>query len=129
MPTARKKSIGKAASTRSAKKATPQHQPRRRKKNGLGVSRAVALRSSKRFGNPTERLQARLELEAKRNELTPLRADEKLFKLADAAALLGIRPWTLRNWALKDKCVYRRIADRMLMIPESEVERLRSHGN
>lgn len=107
-----------------AKKTAPPHKQRHK-----GVTRAIALRAAKRFGNPTERLQARLQLEAQRSDITPLRIDEKLLKVREAAALLGISHHTLRDWALKDKVVYRRLGGVLLMIPESEVERLRSYGN
>lgn len=124
MPVSKKKSIRKAAS--AAKKAAPQHKQRRRK---IGVTSATAKQSTKKYGHPQQRLEARREWEEKQ-ELTPLQPDDKLLRLKDAAARLGISAWTLRDWALKkDKVVYRRIGGVLLMIPESEVVRLSSHGN
>jgi hypothetical protein len=124
----KKTSTTRASKTPAKKKTAPPQQPRRRK-SVHGVTRATALRSAKRFGTPTERMQARLKFELDRGDVTPLRADEKLLNLREAAARLGIAHQTLRQWALRDKVVYRRIGGILLMIPESEVERLRSVGN
>jgi hypothetical protein len=102
----------------------------KRKKHSLGVTSAQGKRSAKRFGTPAERMKARLAREEQQGELTPLRPDDNLLKLSKAAARIGIATWTLRDWALKGKCIYRRVGSLLLMIPESEVERLRStHGN
>ncbi len=142
MPTSKKKSSGKtafaakkAAPAKTTRKAAAQADPPRakrygRRKKGKGVTRAIALRTAKRFGNPTDRMQARLRMEAQRcDDPTPLDPKEKLLRVKEAAALIGISHHTLRQWALRDKVVYRRIGGLLLMIPESEVARLRSFGN
>jgi excisionase family DNA binding protein len=87
------------------------------------------MKNLKRFGSPNDRLQERLKQEAKR-DLSPLAADEKLLNVRQAAARLNISHHTVRQWALDDKMIYRRIGGLMMMIPESEVERLRNQlGN
>jgi hypothetical protein len=122
----KKKTATRVPPTHAAKR-TPAKAPRKQR-HGRGVTRAIALRTMKRFGGPQERLQTRLKLEAGR-DVTPLRIDEKLLKVREAAALLGISHHTLRSWALNDKVIYRRMGGLLMMIPESEVERLRSYGN
>jgi phage antirepressor YoqD-like protein len=82
-----------------------------------------------RFGDPNERLRHRLAMEAKQ-EMTALNRDDELLRLRDAAKRLAISHHTLRSWALAGKCVYRRVGGLLMMIPESEIERLRNQlGN
>jgi hypothetical protein len=121
MPTAKKKGNRKAAP--AAKKAAPRRQQR-------GVKPlTIQQKNAKRFGDPNERLRTRLAFEAKK-DLTPLDPNDQLLRLREAAAILSVSPHTVRMWALQDKIIYRRLGGLLLMIPTSEVERLKNtHGN
>jgi Helix-turn-helix domain len=129
MPVTQKKTVKKAAS--AAKKRNVKATPARKQtpKKRVGVTSAVAKRSAKRFGDPTDRLRERLKEEAKRGDVTPLDPNDKLLRLREAADRLRISRHTLREWALRDKVIYRRVGGLLLMIPESEVTRLLSYGN
>ena len=124
MPVSKKKSIRKAAP--AAKKAAP-HKQRRRKK--VGVTSAVAKQTIKKYGPPQHRLVVRREWEKTHLKPTPLKPDDQLVPLKDAAARLGMKHSTLRTWMLTGKVIYRRLGGVLLSIPESEIEKIRSHGN
>lgn len=49
--------------------------------------------------------------------------EDKLVSIHDAAAVLGISPWTLRAWIGQGKITSAKLGTRRL-IPESEVKRL-----
>ena len=49
--------------------------------------------------------------------------EDRLINIRDAAAILGISPWTVRAWIVQGKINSAKLGTRRL-VPESEVKRL-----
>jgi hypothetical protein len=93
-------------------KADNSHHRHKKKRSGPGITSAIAKRSAKRYGSPEARLKLRLTMEETLGPTTPLRPDDNLIRLSEAAKRIGIATWTRFGVAIHPRSLTRALARR-----------------